>query len=45
MSLYVDTSALLKRYVAEDDSDRVEAYLFADSRWIIACRTLSVAWR
>ncbi len=34
MSLYVDTSALLKRYVAEADSDVFREYLVADSSWI-----------
>ncbi|MEM6273848.1 MAG: type II toxin-antitoxin system VapC family toxin [Myxococcota bacterium] len=33
MALYVDTSALLKRYVEEPDSDLAEAYLLADTEW------------
>lgn len=33
MSLYVDTSALLKRYVSESDSDVFRDYLIADRSW------------
>jgi len=36
VSLYLDTSALLKRYVAEDDSDACERILIADSTWVTA---------
>ena len=36
MSLYVDSSALLKRYIDEPDSGRSEAYLLADPTWISA---------
>jgi uncharacterized protein len=39
VSLYVDTSALLKRYVQEPDSERCERYLTADSRWLTARHT------
>lgn len=39
MSLYVDTSALLKRYVDEPDSARAEQYLLADTVWITARHT------
>jgi predicted nucleic acid-binding protein len=39
MSLYLDTSALLKRYVAEDDSDSCERMLLADPAWITARHT------
>ena len=39
MSLYVDTSALLKRYIAEDDSESYNAYLAADPVWISARHT------
>lgn len=39
MSLYVDTSALLKRYVAESDSDRAEEYLLTDKEWVTARHT------
>ena len=40
MSLYVDTSALLKRYVAEADSDLYDAYLHADPLWVTARPTM-----
>jgi predicted nucleic acid-binding protein len=33
MALYVDTSALLKRYIEEPQSDAAEAYLLADTAW------------
>lgn len=33
MALYVDTSALLKRYLDEPDSGTAEAYLEADPDW------------
>jgi uncharacterized protein len=39
VSLYVDTSALLKRYVAEEDSDACERFLMADPTWITARHT------
>lgn len=39
MSLYVDTSALLKRYVDEPDSDLVERYLLEDPSWVTARHT------
>lgn len=39
MSLYLDTSALLKRYVAEDDSDSCERILLADPDWVTARHT------
>lgn len=39
MSLYVDSSALLKRYVAEADSDTAEQYLLSDTVWITARHT------
>jgi len=39
MSLYVDTSALLKRYVAEDDSDACERLLLSDPSWVTARHT------
>lgn len=39
MSIYVDTSALLKRYIAEDDTDTYTAYLVADPLWITARHT------
>jgi len=34
VSLYVDTSALLKRYIDEDDSAACEKMLLADTSWI-----------
>jgi predicted nucleic acid-binding protein len=39
LSLYVDTSALLKRYIAEPDSDVAERYLLSDQVWITARHT------
>ncbi len=39
MTLYVDSSALVKRYVAEDDSDRVDAILLADPDWVTGGHT------
>lgn len=39
MSLYLDTSALLKRYVAEDDSPHCESILQSDASWITARHT------
>ena len=39
MTLYVDSSALAKRYVAEPDSDAAEAILLADARWVTAGHT------
>lgn len=36
MSLYVDTSALLKRYVDEADSDVAERHLLSDLVWVTA---------
>jgi len=39
MSLYVDTSALLKRYVDEPESPTAERYLLADPSWITARHT------
>jgi predicted nucleic acid-binding protein len=39
MSLYVDSSALLRRYVAEADSDVAEQYLLSDTVWITARHT------
>lgn len=36
MSLYVDTSALLKLYIQEPDSDRAEEILGSDLDWITA---------
>ncbi len=39
MSLYVDTSVFLKRYVAEHDSATYVGYLEADPDWITARHT------
>lgn len=39
MTLYVDSSALLKRYVAEPDSDISEQYLLSDPVWVTARHT------
>jgi predicted nucleic acid-binding protein len=38
--MYVDTSALLKRYVEEADSERAEGLLRADPDWVTARHTL-----
>lgn len=40
MPLYVDSSALLKRYVDEPDSERCEALLLADPVWVTGRHTL-----
>ena len=37
MTLYVDTSALLKRYVSEHDSDAAEQFMAADPT-LVTCR-------
>jgi len=34
MTLYVDSSALIKRYVAEDESDAADAILLGDTEWV-----------
>lgn len=39
MSQYVDTSALLKRYVDEDDSERAAELLEADPSWVTGRHT------
>ena len=39
MSLYVDSSALLKRYVAEDESEACERLLLGDLSWVSARHT------
>jgi uncharacterized protein len=36
VSLYVDSSALLKRYVEEPDSERFEEALLSDPNWVTA---------
>lgn len=40
MSLYVDSSALLKRYVAEPDSDRADELLMSDPALLTARHTI-----
>lgn len=39
MSRYVDTSALLKRYIDEDDSDRAADILDSDPNWVTGRHT------
>lgn len=39
MSLYLDSSALLKLYVEEPDSGRAEAILTSDGTWVTARHT------
>ena len=39
MTLYVDSSALIRRYVAEDDSEAAEAILLADPEWVTGRHT------
>lgn len=39
MTLYLDTSALMKRYVLEPESDRCEAALLEDPEWVSARHT------
>jgi uncharacterized protein len=39
LSLYVDTSALLKRYVEEPESEQAERFLLADPVWVTARHT------
>lgn len=39
MTLYVDTSALLKRYIEEPLSDQAERLLLSDPSWITARHT------
>jgi predicted nucleic acid-binding protein len=39
MSLYVDSSAMVKRYVAEDDSEAADAILLADTDWVTGRHT------
>ena len=39
MTLYVDSSALVKRYVAEGDSDSAESILLADTDWVTGRHT------
>ena len=39
MTLYVDSSALVKRYVAEDDSEAADAILLSDTDWVTGRHT------
>jgi uncharacterized protein len=39
MTLYVDSSAMVKRYIAEDDSDAADAILLADTDWVTGRHT------
>jgi predicted nucleic acid-binding protein len=39
VTLYLDSSALLKRYIAEPDSDVAEQYLLSDRVWVTARHT------
>jgi predicted nucleic acid-binding protein len=39
VTLYTDSSALIKRYVAEDDSDAAESVLLADAEWVTGRHT------
>jgi uncharacterized protein len=39
MTRYVDSSALIKRYVADDDSEAAEAILLADTDWVTGRHT------
>jgi predicted nucleic acid-binding protein len=39
MTLYVDSSALVKRYVAEDDSETADALLLSDPEWVTGSHT------
>jgi predicted nucleic acid-binding protein len=41
MTLYVDSSALVKRYVDETDSEAAEAVLLSDPDWVTARITLA----
>lgn len=40
MTLYADSSALIKRYVAEEDSDAAESVLLSDTAWVTGRHTL-----
>ena len=39
MTLYTDSSALIKRYVAEDDSDAAESVPLSDTEWVTGRHT------
>jgi len=40
VTLYADSSALIKRYVAEEDSDAAESVLLSDTAWVTGRHTL-----
>jgi predicted nucleic acid-binding protein len=40
VTLYLDSSAIIKRYVDEDDSDAAEAIILSDAEWVTAQTTL-----
>ncbi len=40
MTVYLDSSAFVKRYVAEDGSDRLDVLLSNDPEWVTAGHTL-----
>lgn len=40
MTVYVDSSAQIKRYVAEEGSDLADAVLLADTEWVTGRHTL-----
>ncbi|MEX1163828.1 MAG: hypothetical protein WEB03_09625 [Nitriliruptor sp.] len=42
MTLYVDTSALLKLYVEEAESSACEAYLGSDDDWVTGRHTFDL---
>ena len=39
MTLYTDSSALIKRYVAEEESDAADAVMLADPEWVTGRHT------
>ncbi|MGH9168346.1 MAG: type II toxin-antitoxin system VapC family toxin [Acidimicrobiia bacterium] len=45
MTLYVDSSALVKRYVDEARSDDARRWLFADPQWVTANHTYPEVYR
>lgn len=45
MSLYVDSSALLKRYIDEHDSDHYNSILESDTLWLSCRITWLEVWR
>jgi predicted nucleic acid-binding protein len=40
VTVYVDSSALIKRYVADEGSDLADALLLADTEWVTGRHTL-----